>query len=97
MYACMQCLLCNTIPNCMFSIQQIVVISCAKNSPAVKKGEAKNAQVHVHGVTKDMISKSGQESIYSIGTFVHSFSICFTLSHPASCTCVLAIYTILLR
>ena len=35
----------------MFSIQQKVVISCAKNSPAVKKGEAKNAQVHVHGVT----------------------------------------------
>ena len=27
-------------------------VSCAKNSPAVKKGEAKNAQVHVHGVTK---------------------------------------------
>ena len=47
----MQCLLCNIIPNCMFSIQQKVVISCAKNSPAVKKGEAKNAQVHVHGVT----------------------------------------------
>ena len=35
----------------MFSIQQKVVISCAKNSPAVKKGEAKNAQVHVHGIT----------------------------------------------
>ena len=27
------------------------IICCAKNSPAVKKGEAKNAQVHVHGVT----------------------------------------------
>ena len=78
------------------SIQQKIVISCAKNSSAVKNGEAKNAQVHVHGVTttktaKDMISKSGQESIYSIGTFMHSFSICFTLSHPTSCTCVLAI------
>ena len=35
----------------VFSIQQKVVISCAKNSPAVKKGKAKNAQVHVHGVT----------------------------------------------
>ena len=36
----------------MFSIQQKVVISCVKNNPAVKKGEAKNAQVHVDGVTK---------------------------------------------
>ena len=26
-------------------------MTCAKNSLAVKKGEAKNAQVHVHGVT----------------------------------------------
>ena len=65
----------------MFSSQQKVVISCAKNSPAVKKSEAKNAQLHVHGVTKRRDIK--QESIYSIGTFVHSFSICFTLLHPA--------------
>ena len=63
---------------------------CQKQ-PSCKKGEAKNAQVHVHGVTKRHDIKSGQESIYSIGTFVHSFSICFTLSHPTSCTCVLAI------
>ena len=29
-----------------------VYFNCAKNRPAVKKGEAKNAQVHVHEVTK---------------------------------------------
>ena len=29
-----------------------VLYTVPKNSPAVKKGEAKNAQVHVHGVTK---------------------------------------------
>ena len=36
---------------------------CQKQ-PSCKKGEAKNAQVHVHGVTKRHDIKSGQESIY---------------------------------
>ena len=39
----------HAVERVQFMVQYIQ--TCAKNSPAVKKGEAKNAQVHVHGVT----------------------------------------------
>jgi len=77
-----------------FSFQQKLVISCEKNSPAVKKGKAKNAQEHAHQVTTtkrhDIKIWPRSIDVYSIGTFVHSFSVCFTLSHPVSCTIMCA-------
>ena len=67
------------------------LLTCAKNSPAVKKGEAKNAQVHVHGVTKRHDIKSWPRKHIQYRYFCAFISYMLHIITSASCTCVLAI------